>query len=593
MTEEGILSQILSVQQILDSLDNESLEEAKKFIHSQINFFEDKFHLRKLLLCLQSFTNSRPSQLPLYLEIIRDISSDLKKFYSSDELFALFQNREVKLLLLELGLIDIKSLIDLDQHNESLHFFFAPEIKKSFPSKKFSIRNFNEYLDTFDINEHIEKRKMLKNPDILAFAIQNDDIDTFLSIISSTNTDLNAKIPDSFFEPYQIINERCMLPTIAEYAAFFGALQIFKYLLMNSVSLDKFKTKLAVAGGNLEIIHFLEEKGHKFDTQCLNTAIEYQRNDIVRYFHDILEVKYDERSLNASITYDNCIFFEDIIKEISDTNPNSFTGIINKMLSIASSCGNLELTNYLCERCNDDSSKYSALNLACQKGFLDIVTFFIVNKHLSVSDSRFSGLFDACKFGHFQTVEFLCGLEGINVNYIYSVSKETPIMIACLYSRLDIVKFLADIPECNLEHSMYNYRTPIFRAVEGQNFDIVKFLADEKHVNLSVIGMGGENLLDIACEKENVEIVKYLVNEKGFDINSSRPLGNAISNNRIEIVKFLVSKNCNLVNHETKWTAVHSAAFYWRYELLPILLDSQKIDINAVANDGVLFFKNS
>ena len=48
-------------------------------------------------------------------------------------------------------------------------------------------------------------------------------------------------------------------PTLIEYSAFFGSIQIFRYLYQNRVEVFSTIWLYAIHGKNPEIIHFLEE----------------------------------------------------------------------------------------------------------------------------------------------------------------------------------------------------------------------------------------------------------------------------------------------------------------------------------------------
>ena len=73
--------------------------------------------------------------------------------------------------------------------------------------------------------------------------------------------------------------------SLIDYSAFFGSIKCFQFLLMNGSKLDK-AFKYAVAGSNLEIIHFCEQNRPSFEG-IYEVSIEFHRNDIFRYFTKI------------------------------------------------------------------------------------------------------------------------------------------------------------------------------------------------------------------------------------------------------------------------------------------------------------------
>ena len=58
--------------------------------------------------------------------------------------------------------------------------------------------------------------------------IRQDLIDDFISHVSRTNISLTSKIEPSIFETNQFLIEN--KPTLIEYSAFYGSIQICKYL---------------------------------------------------------------------------------------------------------------------------------------------------------------------------------------------------------------------------------------------------------------------------------------------------------------------------------------------------------------------------
>lgn len=90
------------------------------------------------------------------------------------------------------------------------------------------------------------------------------------------------------------------------------------------------------------------------------------------------------------------------------------------------------------------------------------------------------------------------------------------------------------------------------------HLDILKYLIEEEHADISNL-----NLLHLAAmnggaldrgeklaKDRGLSIVKYLIEEKGFDVDEmdeqSTPLFTAISNNNVEVVKYLVDHGADI-----------------------------------------------
>lgn len=90
---------------------------------------------------------------------------------------------------------------------------------------------------------------------------------------------------------------------IIEYAAFFGSIQIFQYLLMNNVELTPSLWLYEIHGRNPEIIHLLEENHvepyDKTYTEYFKESIKCHHNEIAKYIEiNLLKEKIEMNESN-------------------------------------------------------------------------------------------------------------------------------------------------------------------------------------------------------------------------------------------------------------------------------------------------------
>ena len=89
--------------------------------------------------------------------------------------------------------------------------------------------------------------------------------------------------------------------TIIEYAAFFGSIKCFKYLLNNGAEIYPYRIgKYAIAGGNEEIIHICNQEHSSFK-KTVNIAIRFHHNPIAIW---LIENKLDSIDSNDSFDSD-------------------------------------------------------------------------------------------------------------------------------------------------------------------------------------------------------------------------------------------------------------------------------------------------
>lgn len=108
--------------------------------------------------------------------------------------------------------------------------------------------------------------------------LETDSIDEFQKTVS----DFNYRIHPSIFGLPPILQN---MPTLIQCAAFYGSVKIFKYLLLNDADISmkdgvsRTLVHFAVAGGNLEIVHILDQRKLDFEGS-LHVAAKFHQYEI-------------------------------------------------------------------------------------------------------------------------------------------------------------------------------------------------------------------------------------------------------------------------------------------------------------------------
>ena len=110
----------------------------------------------------------------------------------------------------------------------------------------------------------------------LGYIIKHDDLDSLQEIIIDPDFNINQTI-DSSIEPSFAHFDG--LKTLINIAAYFGAVQCFKYLLMNNAAIEADLPKIAVMGGSFEIIRICQQRNMKF-IYGLYSAMNFRRYEI-------------------------------------------------------------------------------------------------------------------------------------------------------------------------------------------------------------------------------------------------------------------------------------------------------------------------
>ena len=158
----------------------------------------------------------------------------------------------------------------------------------------------------------------------------------------SNNAKINSSIyeTNSFLIKNQIESEDNNGVSLIEYAAFFGSIQIIKYLQLQGVELTSSLWIYAIHSQNAELIHFVEDchvepkstvyKNKKYVVEisyngCLNESIKCNHNAIADYFLNNYQQNSDEISNDNFI---HCLkYYNFAYMHEEDVNESSFCQI--------------------------------------------------------------------------------------------------------------------------------------------------------------------------------------------------------------------------------------------------------------------------
>lgn len=402
------LIKVASLQEIIFEINSTNIQEAKEYIVEN-DFLKSKRSIKQLLFTIDSASHARSNIIPLLNDILIFCSEQIKSFFNSSEVATIFHNNHIYLTLYQCKIIDIDSIVSLSRCGFATFLFFSKELKEKAPSFYYGRIQKSSIIRRCLQNGADEQNICEKEVDPLTISIQNDNISEFQNILSHSNISIDSKTHHSISQANEFANDGYESPTLIEYAAFNGSLNIFKFLWMNEAKLTNNILKMAVLGGSYEIIHLLESKNIVFDNSTLNTAIEYHRNEIVDYIQNSNGIELNNSSFLTSISNYNIDIF----------------------LNHIENCDKLDFEN--------------AIEIACEKGTLDIVEYlsnFTKNKNQL-------GLLKAAANGHLDIVMYLVNDMKCNVN-IKDSNGWTPLFFAVRNFHFDILSFLLDRNEIDL-----------------------------------------------------------------------------------------------------------------------------------------------
>lgn len=231
------------------------------------------------------------------IRIIEYYKKQIKDTFSNIEIFNIFcRNKKILLFLFKEGIITVDESIcnelmsKRDPNGNCYCHFFYPEIKTIYDEDK--VKSIEKELfekdpkifDNFD-----KKREEGENESYICSMIRKDCVENFIEYVNRTNISLNCEINHSIFETNAFLNENEHISLI-EYAAFFGSIQIFQFLVFKKVELKPTLWYYVIHSRNAELFHLLEEykvnrPGNSY-ARCFFESIKCHHNEFANYIED-------------------------------------------------------------------------------------------------------------------------------------------------------------------------------------------------------------------------------------------------------------------------------------------------------------------
>lgn len=506
-----------TVCQLQDQLSNKSdtyLNELIEFIENK-HFFNNNDSISDLLDTLSLFFNADRIPSDDLTLILVQFQDQLTKYFENKSILNMYPFETFKFFILHFSDLNIVKL----EPNKMIeaHQYFSPEMNFTFHRKK---------TDDFQSEEEfIQFRRSGRNGRKICEIIRNDNLSEFQQILSSTTAKITDTIPPSLFERFEMINQKGI--GFIEYSAFFGSINIFKFLLANKVKVPPNLGQFAIAGGNYEIVHLCEEQNVSFD-DCLKVAIQFKQDELVEYLLNNYQLTSDLYEI--AFKSFNCEIIRKIIFDLFEFNEGEEKEeMIEKIIKNTIMCGHIsilsfEIENGLIEYIENELflmveyHRYSMLELTFD--YIEDIEF--VNQ---IDNDYGMRLIDFAIKKDLRCFSFLCGIDGVDLNGLKETGQEAPVIR------------IARLNKTNL------FETFLSRILIG--------LEDDENVDdyfeINAENNEGETALHIACMKGNTEIVKMLTNFVSINVDRQNnegqtPLHYAAIKGSIDIVIFLVSK---------------------------------------------------
>lgn len=300
----------------------------------------DESTCKQFIRTLIKYSNIRPKSPKIYAKI-------LKYIYENDKSPEILQNSILHVCLTSTqylqqmnllyqcfinGIIpfemihkNIKYLIDNNDYVKELYAsflcFFAPvfikEDPKTFNSLKFFVlrkMDKNLFLEKYEpflecmTKDKIDDLQLLidniYDPNSVEYHIMNDDFDAANVCFCQPDFSDHMIMRTTFFSCSDLMTAKL---TPIKLAAYFGSLNIFKYFVMKLDLVWKNESEivpLAIAGGNMEILRILMQKGCNFGN-ALEMAAKYHRYSVFEWLVEQCNFEVTFTDLNQCCMVNN------------------------------------------------------------------------------------------------------------------------------------------------------------------------------------------------------------------------------------------------------------------------------------------------
>lgn len=487
----------------------------------------------KLLSAIINNYHRSPVFLDRITEIIIYLKDEIKKAFSNHDIFKIFKNNKIALLILiKENVITMNKYIAYQMCNDKYSkakypIYFYKEIKPFINDRlKKQIEEENkEIILAIETKSQIfeQNRKFGENDTYICELIRNDSVEKFISHITKNNIPLYKLIESSIYETNSFLLDK--QPSFIEYASFFGSIQIFRYLKMSSVDLPPSLWLYAIHSQNPEMIHLLEEENVDPDDEsfkeCIKESIKCHYNDFFEYIKSQY-CKFDDDDdfdiISTKIKYHNYVLFpNDLTKLFSFYNfcRYNYVLIVDLLLETSEIDINAMVKNT--EKNTDNNS----LHVAIEKNNIDIVKLLLSDPKINVNIKSI--------------------FENRNNIKILKYEEKTSLDIAIEKNYIEIAKLLINhkdiqinyVSKCFFDTYMKKEenKSPLNLAIEKNRIDILKLMLACHNVDYNIKSLYSlsdrdiyvknieKTALHFAVEKENLEIIRILLKFNGVDVN--------------------------------------------------------------------------
>jgi len=426
--------------------------------------------------------------------------------------------------------------------------------------------------------------------------ILGDDVDGLGRFCASPDFSVDARVRPSLLFGSHLVRDQ---PTLAQFAAFFGAAGCFGLLAARGANLglrdDRGRTlaQFAVAGGHGEIVAAARSAGCDF-SGTMRIAVRFHRNGFAAG-----EVFADDEALpllHQCAASNNVGMLLHCLERGSDVRRVDAAG--SAALHVAARFGAIDVLALLlgCERVDANTtttaSQETALHVVASLGFVDCATLLLgdarVDRRASDSRGRMA-LHVAAECGSLGVLRALLADGAVTVNSRTDYGG-TALHAAVAGGDLAMVRAVLAVPGVDVGAKTLAEETAVHCAARTGNAGALALLREAGGDVNAQDRDGWTALHDSLGSPDTFAIV---LGWPGVDVNCRSmsgwtPLHKAASAGAVDSVAGLLAHGAIRVNEQDDggWTALHAASKAGSVAVIKRLLAAPGIDVNARDGSG-------
>ena len=207
------------------------------------------------------------------------------------------------------------------------------------------------------------------------------------------------------------------------------------------------------------------------------------------------------------------------------------------------------------------------------------------------SEIKFPALLEACRGGSLARVKYLVEEQHVDPHSCKDDDKNSPLHWASLYRHSDIVRYLVEEQNCDVECRNMEGVTPLHYTA---SFDLMQYFIIDRHCDPKCEDRYGQNSLHWACgEFPNLDVVKFLIETGNVDASrqdsdGNTPLSLVVEYGTRAITKYLVEKQpCALdICNRDGLTPLHKAVEAGNIDVIRYLISEKGCNPELKTRNG-------